>query len=301
MIGPIVYVNGAFVPKDDATVSVFDHGFIYGDGVFEGLQIVDGTIFQLEEHIRRLFDSARYLGFAVPVPFGELIEIIKETARRNDLRNGYLRPIVTRGAGPLGIRNMAELGTPTLVVMAQLESIEARRKAWNQGITAQVVSVRRIPPASLDSRAKTCNYLNNIMAYLEAKGAGADTAIMLDTQGFVAEGYSSNLFVVKNGTVMTPALGHILGGITRALLMRIGAQLGIPVRDVNLTVHDLYTADEVFECGTMAEVRPLLKINGRLIGAGEPGPIGHSIHVELRKLMESGEHGTRAFAKSEIQ
>ena len=165
MIGPIVYLNGAFVAKDDAKVSVFDHGFIYGDGVFEGLQIVNGTIFLLREHVERLFNSARYLGFEIPLTFDDIVEAILETARRNDLTNGYLRPIVTRGAGALGIRNMNSLSTPTVVVMAQFESIEERRLAWNRGITAQIVSVRRVPPACLDSRAKTCNYLNNIMTH----------------------------------------------------------------------------------------------------------------------------------------
>ena len=296
MIGPIVYLNGEFVPQAEAKVSVFDHGFTYGDGVFEGLQVLGGSVYMLREHVLRLFDSARYLGFAVPLSYDAMVEAILETARRNDLRNGYLRPIVSRGAGALGIRNMSSLGTPTVVVMAQYESIEARRQAWNRGITAQVVSVRRIPPACLDSRAKTCNYLNNIMAYMEAKAAGADTAIMLDTEGYVAEGYSSNLFCVKNGTVLTPALGHILGGITRATLLRICAELGIPAREGQLTVYDIYTADEFFECGTMAEVRPLLKVNGRVIGNGEAGPVGARIHARLRQLMESGEHGVNAFA-----
>lgn len=298
MIGPIVYLNGTFVPKDEAKVSVFDHGFIYGDGVFEGLQIVNGTIFLLHDHVRRLFDSARYLGFNIPLSFDAVIEAILETARRNELRNGYLRPIVSRGSGPLGIRNMDSLGTPTVVVMAQFESIEERRMVWNRGITAQVVSVRRIPPACLDSRAKTCNYLNNIMAYMEAKAAGADTAIMLDTEGYIAEGYSSNLFCVKNGTVITPALGHILGGITRATLLRICENLEIPTREGQLTVYDMYTADEVFECGTMAEVRPLLKINGRTIANGDAGPLGMKIHQNLRALMESGENGVNAFTST---
>lgn len=295
MIGQIVYLNGSFVSKDDAKVSVFDHGFIYGDGVFEGLQIVNGCIFLLKEHMERLFNSALYLGFEVPLSFDAMCTAIIETARRNDMKNGYLRPIVTRGTGPLGIRNMDGLSKPTVVVMAQYESIEARRKAWDRGITAQIVSVRRISPQSLDSRAKTCNYLNNIMAYLEARAAGADTAIMLDCEGYVAEAYTSNLFCVKNGHVMTPALGHILGGITRSTLIGICRELGIPVGEGRLTVYDLYTADEVFESGTMAEVRPLLKINGRTIGKGESGPVGRKIHAELRKLMESGTRGTVVF------
>src|ERR1700755_1799861 len=153
MIADIVYVNGSFVRKEDAKVSVFDHGFIYGDGAFEGLQIVNGHVFQLAPHLDRLEDSVNYLGFSLPVSRAELQELILETARRNRLENGYIRPIITRGSGPLGIRNMSELGKPTIVIMGQYEKIEARRAKWDRGITAQVVSVRRIPPASLDNRA----------------------------------------------------------------------------------------------------------------------------------------------------
>ncbi|MCC7271390.1 MAG: branched-chain-amino-acid transaminase [Alphaproteobacteria bacterium] len=291
MIGEIVYVNGDFVRKDEAKVSVFDHGFIYGDGAFEGLQIVDGRIFMLTEHLKRLFDSVRYLGFEVPMTLDALRFVIAETARRNGLQNGYVRPIVTRGAGPLGIRNMAQLGAPTVVVMAQHESIEARRAKWNSGITAQVVSVRRVAPAGFDSRAKTCNYINNILAYLEAKAAGAETALMLDADGYVAEAYSSNVFTVKDGVVATPALGHILGGITRATLLGICRDIGVRAVETRLTTFDLLTADEVFECGTMAEVRPLIRINGRSIGDGRPGPMARRLHGELRTMMESGLHG----------
>lgn len=298
MIGPVVYLNGQYVPRDEAKVSVFDHGFIYGDGVYEGLQVVEGVVFLLREHVDRLFNSARYLGFEIPISKEAMIDAICGTIRRNDMKNGYVRPIVTRGAGPLGIRNMDQLSAPTMVVMTQVEGGDARRAAWNRGITAQIVSVRRIPPACLDSRAKSCNYLNNIMAYLEAKAAGADTAIMLDTDGFVAEAYTSNLFCVKDGLVVTPDLGYILGGITRRTLLAICGELGIPAREGKLTPYDLYTADEVFECGTMAEVRPLLRINGRVVANGEAGPIGARIHAGLRKMMDSGKHGIDAYARA---
>lgn len=291
MIADIVYLNGEFVPKDEAKISVFDHGFIYGDGAFEGLQVIDGRVFLLREHLERLFNSVRYLGFEIPMSMDALRDIIVETARRNGLENGYIRPIVTRGTGPLGIRNMEQLGEPTVVVMAQYERIEDRRKKWDHGITAQVVSVRRIPPASMDSRAKTCNYLNNILAYLEARAAGAETAIMLDADGYVAEAYSSNIFIVKGGKVATPALGHILGGITRSLLIDACRTLDLSCTESRLTTYDLLTADEVFECGTMAEVRPLIQINGRKIGSGEPGATARQLHTELRRIMESGEHG----------
>lgn len=289
MIADIVYVNGAFVAKEDAKISVFDHGFIYGDGAFEGLQVIDGRIFMLREHLQRLANSVRYLGFELPMPVGDLAALVCETARRNRIRDGYIRPIVTRGAGPLGIRNMEQLGPPSVVIMGQFESIESRRKKWNQGITAQIVSVRRMPPASIDSRAKTCNYINNILAYLEARAAGAETALMLDAEGYVAEAYSSNIFIAKDGRVATPQLGHILGGITRGLLIECCRAQDIAIAETRMTTYDLMTADEVFECGTMAEVRPLVQINGRKIGDGEPGPVARRLHGELRRIMESGD------------
>ncbi len=291
MIADIVYVNGSFVKKEDAKVSVFDHGFIYGDGAFEGLQIVNGHVFQLAAHLDRLEDSVHYLGFSMPMTQAELQELILETARRNKIDNGYVRPIITRGSGPLGIRNMSELGKPTVVIMCQFEKIEARRAKWDKGITAQVVSVRRIPAASMDTRAKTCNYINNILAYLEAQAAGAETAIMLDAEGNVAEAYSSNLFVVKDGKVVTPSLGSILNGVTRRLLLDLCHQNNLPATEGRLSTYDLVTADEVFECGTMAEVRPLVTINGRTIGGGKPGPITKQLHGLLRDMMESGKHG----------
>jgi branched-chain amino acid aminotransferase len=291
MIADTVYLNGEFMHKDAAKVSVFDHGFIYGDGAFEGLQVVDGRVFFLREHISRLFDSVRYLGFEVPISQQQMLEAIVQTAARNRLENGYMRPIVTRGSGPIGIRNMEALGTPTVVVMGQFESTEARRKKWDSGLTAQIVSIRRMPAQSLDARAKTCNYINNILAYLEARAAGAETAVMLDIDGNVAECYSSNIFCVRHGKVFTPETGQILNGITRTALLEICARLQIPAREARLTTFDLLTADEVFESGTMAEVRPLIRINGRTIGTGQPGPVAATLHAELRRMMESGEYG----------
>ncbi|MCC7272281.1 MAG: aminotransferase class IV, partial [Alphaproteobacteria bacterium] len=212
MIGDLVYLDGALVAKDAAKVSVFDHGFVYGDGVFEGLQAVAGGIFRLADHVERLYRSARFLEIAVPIAPAAMTAAILETARRNGLRDGYVRPIVTRGAGPMGVRHIDKLGTPTLVIVAQHERIEDRRAVFDEGITAHVSSLRRIPPEAMDPRVKSCNYINNIMAYLEAKHAGAGTAIMLDMQGYVAEGYGNNVFAVDHGTLLTPPLGNILAG-----------------------------------------------------------------------------------------
>lgn len=292
MIGEHVYVNGTFFPKDEAKVSVFDHSFVYGDGVFEGLQVVAGGVFKLTEHVDRLYRSARYLMMEVPLPPAAMTEAILETARRNRLRDGYLRPIVSRGVGPMGVRNMHRLGPGTVVIVAQHERIEDKGQVFERGERAHVASVRRIPPECIDSRAKTCNYINNILAYLEARHAGADTAIMLDMQGYVAEGYGSNIFAVGGGTVMTPPLGNILAGITRATVFELCAELGIRVEERPMTVYDLTTADEAFESASMSELVPIVEIDGRRIGNGVPGPICGRLHAALRDLMRSGRQST---------
>ena len=295
MIGEHVYVNGAFFPKDEAKISVFDHSFVYGDGVFEGLQAVNGGIFKLGEHVDRLYRSARYLGFEPPVAPPQLTEAILDTARRNNLRDGYVRPIVSRGVGPMGVRNSHLLGPGSVVIVAQHERIEDKRDAFENGERAHVASLRRIPPDCFDSRAKTCNYVNNILAYLEAKNAGCDTAIMLDMQGYVAEGYGSNVFAVREGVVETPPPGNILAGITRATVLDLCRELGIPARERPMTVYDLVAADEAFESATMAELVPIVDIDGRKVGTGMPGPIVGRLHKALKELMASGRESAPIF------
>lgn len=286
MIGEHVYINGGFQPKEKAQVSVFDHGFIYGDAVFEGVAVAEKAIFKLDAHLDRLADSARYLGIAYPENGGLRAAAI-ETARRNGLVEGYLRILLTRGAGPVGIRNMDQLSAPTTVVIAQHEKREGRRHIYENGLSAIISSYRRTPSECVDAKAKTCNYINNILAYQEARAAGADTAIMLDIDGRVAEGYAANLFIVRDGGVLTPALGSILNGITRQTVLTLCEQLGLRAREASLTTHDLYCADEVFETGSLAEIKPIRAIGGRAIGKGAPGPIARRIHEALRGLMAS--------------
>ena len=295
MIGEQVYVNGEFYPKDEAKISVFDHSFVYGDGVFEGLQAVRGSVFKLDAHIDRLYRSARYLGFEIPIAAPAMTAAILETGRRNGLRDGYLRPIVSRGVGPMGVRNIHKLGPGSIVIVAQHERIEDKQDAFENGERAHVASLRRIPPDCFDSRAKTCNYINNILAYLEAKNAGADTAIMLDINGYVAEGYGTNIFSVRDGVVETPSAGNILAGITRAVVLRLCGELGIPARERPMTVYDLVAADEAFESATMAELVPIVEIDGRKVGTGSPGPVVKRLHAALRELMESGRESTPIF------
>jgi len=291
MIGEWVYVNGEVYPRDRASVSVFDHGLLYGDGVFEGIAVVRRSIFKLEEHIDRLFDSARYLAIAPPER-DTLRDAVLDIARRNALDEGYLRVLLTRGAGPVGIRNMDKLGPPTLVVIAQHEMRALRASVYEHGLRAVICSLRRTPPQCVDGKAKTCNYINNILAYMEARQAQADTAILLDVDGYVAESYAANLFCVKGGTVRTPALGSILNGITRQTILALCGELGLPQAETSLTPHDLYCADEAFETGSLAEVKPITTLGGRPIGDGKPGPVTRRLHGALRQMMESGKAST---------
>ena len=294
MIGDYVYINGEFLPQADAKVSVFDHGFVYGDGCFEGLQVSDGAIFRLDAHIDRLFRSALYLQIEIPLSRGDLIAVILETAQRNALRRGYMRPIITRGAGPTGLRNMKSLGAPTVVVLAQHET--EGKNPGNGAVTAHVTSIRRVPSECLDSRVKSCNYINAILAYLEAAHCGAQSAIMLDLQGNVSEGYANNIFCVDGTTVITPPLGNILAGITRQALIDIcRGRDDITLVERPLTVYDLVASPEVFESSTLGEIVPIGSIDGRTIGTGAPGPVTRLLQGALRELIASGTQSTRIF------
>ena len=292
MIADWVYVNGEMVPKESATVSVFDHGFVYGDGVFEGIAITGGAIFKLQAHIGRLMESAAYLAIAPGRSAEDIARAAVDTARKNGIGEGYLRVLLTRGAGPVGIRNMDQLGTPTLVVIAQHEDRSRRAGVYANGLNATISSVRRVPAECLDAKAKTCNYVNNILAYLQARSAGADTAIMLDTSGMIAECHAANVFCVSKGHVRTPRLGSILNGITRQTVIPLCAELGIGCDEAMLTTHDLFCADEVFETGSLAEIKPIVSIDGRVIGDGAPGGVTRRIHAALRRVMEDGRFST---------
>ena len=284
-LNPIIYFNGNFVRARDAAISVFDHGFLYGDGAFEGIRIDNGGIFRLREHVARLFMSLHYLRIPMILTQEEVAEAVKETARRNDLADGYLRPLVTRGVGPLGIETSKSISEPTFVIIPQ-----ARRKFDDEvrtktGLKAKVVSVRRTPSESVDSRIKSCNYINNILGKFEQWDAGADAGIMLSTDGYVSEGCSENIFCVSQGSVKTPPVTRVLDGITRRAVMQLAHDRGYAVSETDLTVYDLYNADEVFVTGTLTEVVPLTTIDGRKIGDGTAGPITRTLLAALRELM----------------
>ncbi len=291
----MTYVNGRFVPKEEASVSVYDHGFLYGDGVFEGIRCYNGRIFKLVEHVDRLFESAHTLQIAVPSSREEMTQAILETVRQSGLRDAYIRPVVSRGRGDLGI-DPRKCPRPTVVIIVdaiQLYSEEAYRK----GLRMVTTSTRQRPVDVLNPRIKTCNYLNNILARIEVNLAGVDEGLMLTTQGYVAECTADNIFIVKTGRVLTPPahLG-ILQGITRQTVLDLCGILGIPAAEQILTLHDMYTADECFLTGTGAELGPVVQLDGRRIGTGQPGPITLRILKAFREL--AAREGTPVYATS---
>jgi len=267
----IIYLDGAFVPESEAKVSVFDHGLLYGDGVFEGIRAYDGRVFRLDEHIDRLYDSAKTIDLAVPITKEEFKEALLETLRRNNLKDAYIRPVITRGKGDLGL-DPRKCPKATIFIIAT-DWGAMYGDLYEKGLTAITVSVRRNAAEALPPNVKSLNYLNNILAKIEANYKGGDEAIFFDTHGFVAEGSGDNIFVIKDGVIYTPHTINNLRGVTRKVALEVAVSFGITVEERNLGYFDLYTADEIFVTGTAAEVAPITKIDGRAIGDGRPGPV----------------------------
>ncbi|HPD51780.1 MAG TPA: branched-chain-amino-acid transaminase [Methanoculleus sp.] len=280
----IIYLDGRFVPEEEARVSVFDHGLLYGDGVFEGIRAYNGKIFRLDEHLARLYDSAKAIDLAIPLTKAEMTEVIKETLRQNSLRDAYIRPIVTRGRGDLGLDPL-KCAKPTVIVIAVTWGA-MYGDLYEKGLRAICVSVRRTPPESMPPNVKSLNYLNNILAKIEANHRGVDEAIFFDTKGHVSEGSGDNIFVVKDGVIITPPTLNNLRGITRMVVLEIAASMGITLLERDLGYFDLYTADEVFVTGTAAEVAPIREIDGRVIGNGKPGPITRQLMAAFRTATQ---------------
>lgn len=282
----LIYLNGAFVPKEEARVSVFDHGFLYGDGVFEGIRAYNGRVYRLTEHVDRLFDGAKAIDLTVPLTKQEMIEAILETLRQNNLNDAYIRPIISRGDGDLGL-DPRKCEKANVVVIA-VEWGAMYGDLYEKGLTAVSVSIRRNPAEALPPNVKSLNYLNNILAKIEANYKGGDEAIIFDTNGYVAEGSGDNIFVVKNGAICTPPTINNLRGITRAAVLELLESMGIPYAEQNMGYYDLYTADEVFVTGTAAEVAPITLIDGRTIGTGKPGPVTRQL-IEAFKTTTKNE------------
>jgi len=295
-MGLKVYLNGEFVPEEEAKVSVFDHGFLYGDGVFEGIRAYDGYVFKLEEHLDRLYDSARAINLEIPMARAELREAILETLRVNGLRTAYIRPIVTRGVGDLGI-DPRKCPRPGVIILVKDWKTLYPEELYERGLRAIVASTRARPPESLPPSVKSLNYLTNILAKLEAIAAGADEAIMLDVRGFVAEGTADNLFLVKKGVLYTPPVTTNLPGITRGVVIELAREAGYPVREEYFGVAQLYGADEVFLTGTAAELIPVVEIDGRPVADGKPGPVFRDLRQRFKAITGKPETGVPIYSE----
>ncbi len=279
-----MYIDGKFVPESEAKISVFDHGFLYGDGVFEGIRAYNGKVFKLREHIDRLYDSAKAIALEIPISKEEFMKIILETLRVNNLRDAYIRPIVTRGIGDLGL-DPRKCSKPTIIVITRPWG-KLYGDLYEKGLKAVTVTIRRNPIDSLPPNIKSLNYLNNVLAKIEANVKGGDEAIFLDKNGYVSEGSGDNVFIVKNGLIITPPTINNLKGITREVVIEIIERLKLPFKEANISLYDLYTADEVFVTGTAAEIAPIVEIDGRKIGDGKPGRITKILMEEFKKVTE---------------
>jgi branched-chain amino acid aminotransferase len=281
-----IYIDGNFYDQAEAKISVFDHGLLYGDGVFEGIRFYNDRVFRLDEHIDRLWDSARAVAIDVPMSKSELIAATLETIRQNDLHDGYIRLIVTRGIGSLGL-SPESCRRPSIIIIAATIALYPE-DLYHKGLTMVTCATRRTPPAALSPRVKSLNYLSNILAKLEAQNAGAGEGLMLNEQGYVTECTGDNIFVVKKGEISTPPLNSgILAGVTRAVVFELAENLHIRTVERDLIRHDIYTADECFLTGTAAEVIPAVQLDRRLIGNGQPGAITLRLIESFRELTRA--------------
>jgi len=278
-----IYIDGKFYDKEDAKISVFDHGFLYGDGVFEGIRAYNGKIFRADEHIDRIFASAQYIKLQIPMTKDEIREALYKTLEANSLKDAYMRLVISRGVGDLGL-DPRKCPKPTVIIIATYwEAMYG--DLYSKGIKVITASMRRIPPQCLDVKAKTLNYLNNILAKIETYNVQADEALMLDVDGFVSEGTGDNIFVVKGGKILTPSTDSsmLLGG-KRKTVMDIAKNLNIEVEERKLTLLEIYNADETFMTGTAAEIIPIREVDGRKIKNG-PGEITMKIMDEFKKII----------------
>ena len=277
-----VYIDGKFYPKAEAKISVFDHGFLYGDGIFEGIRLYKGCVFRLEEHLERLEMSAKALCLNMPWTRKEISDIVCESCRRNKLTDGYIRLVVSRGFGDLGL-SPKNCPTPSIICIA--DSIKLYpEELYTTGMKIITAPTRRVSPAALPPMIKSLNYLNNILAKMEAQQHGFHECLMLNEQGYVSECTGDNVFLIHKGKLITPAsYAGALVGITRQVAIEVAQTLNIPVVETNITRYDVWNADECFLTGTAAEVIPVIEVDARVIGTGKPGPLTAKILTEFRK------------------
>src|SRR5881296_3355715 len=278
-----IYIDGKFYSEVNAKISVFDHGLLYGDGIFEGIRFYNGRVFRLEEHLSRLWDSARSICLGIPMSMRDMTEAVLETIRQNRLRDGYIRLLVTRGVGNLGL-NPAQCKYPSVIIIAATIALY-HESFYRKGLTVVTCATRRSNPAALNPAVKSLNYLNNVMARIEANLAGADEALMLNDAGNVAECTADNVFIIKDSQIFTPPItAGALRGITRSVVFDIAGEFDLEVTEADFTRHDIFVADECFLTGTAAEIVPVVKADGRLIGNGKPGPITTRIIARFREM-----------------
>jgi branched-chain amino acid aminotransferase len=281
-----IYINGKYFDKDEAKVSVYDHGLLYGDGVFEGIRVYNNRVFRLGEHIQRLYDSAKGICLTIPLSPEEMSQAVIETVRRNGLPDAYIRLVVTRGAGCLGL-NPFTCSHPQVIIIVDKIALYPQ-ELYDKGLNVVTVATHRNYPESLNPRIKSLNYLNNILAKIEAINAGVEEAIMLNSYGLVSECTGDNIFAYRKGVLLTPSISMgVLEGITRDAVIQIAREKKIVVKPMVMTRYDFYIADEVFVTGSAAEIVPVVKVDGRVIGEGVPGPV-------TRSLMEAYHHLTRS-------
>jgi len=288
----LVYIDGEYYTKSQAKISVYDHGFLYGDGVFEGIRAYNGVVFKLKEHVDRLFRSAHALTLKISLSKQEVINAVVETLRKNKMKDSYIRLIVTRGFGDLGL-DPRKCPKPTIIIITDTISIRAGN-AKETGITTMFSWVRRNPVDATTHEIKSLNYLNSVLAKIEANACGVDEAICLENNGYIAEGVGENIFIVRNGEIFTPPTSTgALAGITAEVVTELAAKLGIKLTVANLTPFMIFTSDEAFFTGTAMEVVPIREVNKRQIGDGKPGPITKKLITEFHKVIEDPAQGIK--------
>ena len=294
-----LYLDGRYVEKSKATVSVFDHGLLYGDGVFEGIRAYNGSVFRLADHINRLYDSAKSIRLKIPLTKHELTEAVLETIRRNQLRDAYVRLVVTRGVGDLGV-DPALCKDPTVFIISEpMASVLGPREP--KVVSAMVSSYRRDSVDATSHEIKSLNYMNSILAKVEANSAGVEDAILLDHRGFVSEASVTNVFVAKEGKVSTPSsAAGILHGITRDRIIALCSDLGVDVAQRDVTPFELMSADEVFLVGTKSEIRAVGSISGVKIGNGGAGPLTKKLYAEFSRVVQRPEEGTSVYEAESV-
>jgi branched-chain amino acid aminotransferase len=288
----MIYIDGQYYPKSRAKISVYDHGFLYGDGVFEGIRAYNGTVFKLKEHIDRLYRSAHAITLNIPLSKEEMTRAVIGTLRKNKMKDSYIRLVVSRGIGDLGL-DPRKCPKPSIVIITDTISIRAGN-AKETGITAMFSWVRRNPVDATTQEIKSLNYLNSVLAKIEANAAGVDEALCLESNGYIAEGAGENIFIVKNGELFTPpAATGALAGITSEVISSVAAKMGIKLMVTNLTPFMVFSADEAFFTGTAMEVVPIREVNRRQIGTGKPGPITIKLMAEFQKIIQEPAQGEK--------